>query len=450
MQIVIVGAGKVGTALCANLSSEGHDITLIEREPGKLQDLLDRFDILGLVGNGSFYDVQKEAKVDSCDIFISVTPEDEVNIISCVIAKKMGAAQTIARVRTPEYASHMGFVRENLGITRMINPEMEAAQEIYRMIQFPSALSVEPFSNAHVNFVELPIQHNSLLNGMSMIEFRQRFSGLLGGILLREDATIIPGGATVLHEGDRFFVTGKRDDLSCLYKSLGTLERIRSVLIIGGGRITYYLLDLLRNSRIQIKVIEHKEIVALDLADQFPHVDVIQGDGTDQNLLIEENIDAFDCVITMTGIDEENVILSMFANSKKVPRTITKINRTTMLPILNNVGLQSIVTPAEIMATTIVRIVRSVQNAAASNIEALLRLPNGSAEVLQFYVRSSSESIGKPLVSLDIKSDTLIGLIIRKEQLIFPTGQDQIYPGDHVIVITKHHDYRGIDDILRR
>lgn len=450
MQIVIVGAGKVGTALCANLSLEGHDITLIEREPGKLQELLDRFDILGLVGNGSFYDIQKEAKVDSCDIFISVTPEDEVNIISCVIAKKMGAAQTIARVRTPEYASHMGFVRENLGITRMINPEMEAAQEIYRMIQFPSALSVEPFSNAPVNFVELPIESGSLLNGMSMIEFRQRFSGLLGGILLREDATIIPGGTTVLHEGDRFFVTGKHDDLSFLYKSLGTLERIRSVLIIGGGRITYYLLDLLRNSRIQIKVIEHKKIVALDLADQFPHVDVIQGDGTDQNLLIEENIDAFDCVITMTGIDEENVILSMFANSKKVPRTITKINRTTMLPILNNVGLQSIVTPAEIMATTIVRIVRSVQNAAASNIEALLRLPNGSAEVLQFYVRSSSESIGKPLVSLDIKSDTLIGLIIRKEQLIFPTGQDQIYPGDHVIVITKHHDYRGIDDILRR
>lgn len=449
MNIVIVGAGKVGTALCATLSDEGHDIILIERDRLRLQALLDRFDILGIEGNGSFYDVQQEAQVSRCDMFIAVTPEDEVNIISCVIANKLGAKETIARVRTPEYASHMDFVRENLGITRMINPEMEAAQEIYRMLQFPQALSVEPFANNRVNLVELPIVKGAILDGKSMVEFRKHFPGLLGAVILRGDKTIIPSGPTVLQPGDLFFVTGEREGLNALYKSVGSLERIRSLLLIGGGRISHYLLKMLDRVKMQIKLIEQKEIVAMDLAQRFPNVSVILGDGTDQGLLREQHIEKYDCVATLTGIDEENIIVSMFANVCKVPRTITKVNRTTILSILDDVGLQSVITPAEIMAMTITRIVRAIQNAAGSNVESLYRLPNGSAEVLQFFVRSSSKVVGQSLAKLDIDEETLVGLIVRRNELIFPTGHDEIRTGDHVLVITKHLDYDDIDDILR-
>lgn len=449
MKIVVVGAGKVGTALCQDLSREGHDITLIEHDPLKLQTLVDKFDLLGILGNGSFYDVQMEADTEHADMFIAVTPEDEVNIIACVIAKKIGAKETIARVREPEHASHMQFVRDSMGITMMINPELEAAREIYRMLQFPSALSIEPFVNNRANLVELVIEDNSHLANVKLTSFRQRFKDLLVCMIVRQDETMIPDGNTVLQAGDHIFVTGKPHDLDELYKSAGDVERIKSILIVGGGRITYYLLDMLKNLNHHIKVIESKQIVATDLAVAFPHASIIFGDGTDQALLSEHSIGNYDAVVTLTGIDEENIILSMFAASKGVRKTITKINRTSILDILTDSSVQRVITPANIMATSIVRVVRAFQNSAGSSVEALFRLPHNQAEVLQFFVRSSSKVCGVTLAQMPLQPNTLIAFILRGSQLIFPSGQDQIYAGDHVVIVTTNVEYDDVDDILR-
>ena len=448
MRIVIVGAGKVGSALCCDLSREGHDITLIEQKEDRLQDMMEMYEILGVQGNGAFYDVQMEAGVDRCGMFIAVTPQDEVNIISCVIAKKLGAAHCIARVRTPEHAAHMNFVRDSLGITRMINPDLEAAQEIYRMLRYPSALSVEPFAGNRINLVELAVTEDSALHNISLIELRKEFRDLLVCIVVRGDQTLIPSGATKLMADDRVFITGKPQDLGALYRKMGTSERIRSVMIIGGGRICRYLLEMLKGWKLDVKVIEHDEAAAEEMAVAFPDVNVIHGDGTDQALLDIENIQGFDCVVTLTGIDEENIILSMFANSRKVPRHITKINRTNLLNMLRGLGLQSIITPADIVTTNIVRIVRAITNSEGSKVEALFRVQGSTAEVLQFRVNEHSRLVGKPIHSLDIKPGTLIAAIITGNKLTVPTGNDSIAAGAHVLVVTPGGEFDDLDDIL--
>lgn len=448
MRIVIVGAGKVGSALCTVLSHEGHSVTLIELKEDRLQDMLEKCEILGVQGNGSFYDVQMEAGVDKADMMIAVTPEDEVNIIACVIAMKLGAKHSIARVRTPEHASHMGFVRDSLGITRMINPDLQAAQEIYRLIRYPSALSVEPFASGRINLVEMAVTEDSVLSGLNLIEVRRQFRNLLVCIVARGEETMIPKGSTQLQAGDRVFITGTPQELGALYRKMGTVDRIRNVMIIGGGRICRYLLEMLREWKLDIKVIEHDPDIAQDLAVSFPDISVIHGDGTDQTLLDNENLQGYDCLITLTGIDEENIILSMFAASRKVPRNVTKINRTNLLNMLHGMGLQSIITPADISTTNIVRVVRAISNSEGSRVEALYRLKASSAEVLQFRVQEGARAANQPIRSLPIKRDTLIAAIVRGQKLLIPTGDDEMLAGDHVLVVTPGGEFDDLDDIL--
>lgn len=448
MRIVIVGAGKVGSALCAVLSREGHSVTLVELKEDRLQDMLEKCEILGVQGNGSFYDVQMEAGVDKADMMIAVTPEDEVNIIACVIAMKLGAKHSIARVRTPEHASHMSFVRESLGITRMINPDLQAAQEIYRLIRYPSALSVEPFASGRINLVEMDVTEDSVLSGRTLIEVRRQFHNLLVCIVVRGEQTMVPKGSTRLEAGDRVFITGTPQELGALYRKMGTVDRIRNVLIIGGGRICRYLLEMLHEWKLNIKVIEHDPVIAQELAVSFPDISVIHGDGTDQTLLDNENIQGYDCVVTLTGIDEENILLSMFAASRKVPRNITKINRTNLLNMLRGMGLQSIITPADISTTNIVRLVRAISNSEGSQVEALYRLKASSAEVLQFIVQEGAQSTGRPIRTLPIKRDTLIVAIVRGPKLLIPTGDDMLLAGDHVLVVTPGGEFDDLDDIL--
>lgn len=448
MKIVIVGAGKVGALLCNDLSREGHQITLIEIKEDRLQAMLDQHEILGVQGNGSFYDVQMEAGVDTTDMFISVTPEDEVNIISCVIAKRLGAKYTVARVRTPEHASHMSFVRDSLGITRMINPDLEAAQEIYRMIRYPSALSVEPFAGNRINLVEMLVTEESDINALTMAEFRRRYKDLIACLVIRDEKTMIPDGTTRLSAGDRVFLTGKQEDMGALYRKMGTVDRIRSMMVIGGGRITRYLLELLKTWKLDKKVIEQNAEAVEDLAAAFSEVSVVAGDGTDQNLLELENISGYDCVVTLTGIDEENIILSLFASSRGVPRTITKVNRTNLLPLLHNMKLQSVITPAELVTNYIVRFVRAISNSEGSQVEALYRLPGSGAEVLQFLVGDNARVAGKKIKDLPIKAHVLIACIISNQQIILPTGDDVLKAGQHVLVVTTEKEFDDLDDIL--
>ncbi|MDO5022165.1 MAG: Trk system potassium transporter TrkA [Eubacteriales bacterium] len=448
MQVIVVGAGKVGTAICRDLSREEHEVTLIERNEAKLNAVVDQYQIMGISGNGAFYDVQMEAGVPSCDLFIAVTPQDEINIMACVVAKKLGAKYTIARVRMPEYASHVGFVQENLGISRMINPELEAAQEIYRMIRYPSALSVVPFAYNKINLVELAITEESQLKGLNLIKIRKEYNHLLVCILVRDEKTIIPRGDTVLKEGDRLFITGAPSDLGALYRSMGTVDKIRSVMIIGGGRICRYLLEMLRGMKFDIKVIESDEETANSLAEDFQDVSVIYGDGTDQSLLDNQHITGYDCVITLTGIDEENIILSMFAAMRKVPRRITKINRNNLIKMLSGMGLQSAITPPNIVATNVLRLIRGISNSEGSLVEALYRVDNSSAEVLQFKVTEQSRAVGKPIRLLPIKKGIIIAALITDGKVKIPSGADAIYPGDQVLIATVEGELYDLDDIL--
>lgn len=449
MKIVVVGAGKMGTELCSSLSQAAYDVTLIEERSDKLEQCLESLDIRGICGNGSFYEIQKSAGVDECDMFIAVTGRDELNIISCIIAGRMGAKYTVARVRTPEYSEQMDSASANLGISLMINPEREAAREVFRSLQFPAALSVEPFAEGRINMIEMKITENSPLKGMNLINFRKEFPGLITCVIQENEKSIIPQGNNVLKAGQLIFVLGVHTDLRRLYDKLGGVKRIKNVIIVGGGRISRYILDMHRNSSKHIKVIEHNEQIARGLADEFKNIEIILGDGTDQAILKEENLESYDCLIAMTGIDEENIILSMFADAVGVSRTITKINRNTLIPIAHSVGVQTIITPINLGATAIIRYVRSISNAASSsNIEALYRLPNSPVEVMQFFVRPSFLGIGKPIMDIKFKNGVLVAIIVRNNKIIIPSGHDRIEADDKILLVSQGSGANELNDFI--
>lgn len=449
MKIVVAGGGKVGEVLCQELSIEGNNIVLIEANQWKLERVISKNDITGLVGNGASYDVQVEAGVPDCDIFIAVTPKDEINIIASIIARKLGAKHTIARVRNPEYAGHMGFMREGLGITMMINPELEAAKDIVRVIRYPEALSVEQFANGQVNIVEIEVDGSTGLAGIPVADFRKEFGNVLICSIARGEDVFIPEGTSQVEEGDRIFVTGAQKDLTRLYRKAGFKEeKLRSAMLIGGGRITHYLVEMLTEMDIELKVIEIKHETAKSLSSQFPRTVVIEGDGSDQEFLKEERIELYDTVVSLTGVDEENILISLFAVSQNAKKVITKVSRTDLLKILGNVGLQSIVTPKRLIANKIIRFVRSLTNRGVSNVEALFRIADNQVEALQFRVAKHSKIVDVPLMNLKLKEDLLVAYIIRGKKLIFPGGRDSIKAGDQVIVVSTNKTFEDIEDIL--
>lgn len=451
MKITIVGAGKIGELLCKDLAIEGNDITLIEEDPKILDKILSSSDIMGLVGNGANCEVLKEASVETADIFIAVTHSDEINIISSVIAKKMGAKYTIARVRNPEYSSQMKFMSDSLGIDIMLNPEAEAAFFIARNLEFPNALNVETFAGNKVNLVEVLIEKDTYLDGIKLMEFKNKyFASLLVCIVKRGQEIYIPTGNFILQAGDRIYVTGIQSELSKFYKSLGHKEeRIKSVIIIGGDRITYYLTDILLERMMDVKIIEINENKAQELSGIYENAVIVHGDGTDSDLLDEERFGEYDACVSLTGIDEENIILSMYANKLGIKKTITKINGVSLFNVLELVGLQSIVTPKKIIADYIVRIVRSLVSSQGENIETLYRLVDNNVEAIEFKVPENSSVINIPLKDLNIKDNLLIAYILRNDQLIFPGGLDVMKPQDRVIIVTTEKFLDDINKILK-
>lgn len=449
MKIVIAGGGKVGEVLIRELSLEGNDIVLIEKNEWKLDRIISKNDITGLVGNSASYDTQVDANVATCDIFIAVTPQDEINIISSIIAKKLGAKHTIARVRNPEYAGHMNFMREGLGITMMINPELEAAKDITRVVRYSEALSVEQFAGGKVNIVEIEVKRNNQLSNSFLGDFKKNFGNVLVCAVSRDDYVFIPSGDTQLETGDRIFVTGNKRDLTKLYRKCGHKQhKIRSALIVGGGRVAHYLLDMLSGMNIELKVIEANHDVAKELSEQYPRVVVIEGDGTDQEFLKEERIELYDTVISLTGVDEENLLISLFALNQGAKKVITKVSRTDLLKLLGNVGLQSIITPKRLIANEILRFVRSLQSNDGSNVEALFRIADNQVEAIQFRVPEQSKVLDHTLQDLKMKDNLLIAYIIRGKKTIFPSGKDSLKPDDQVIIVTTKKSLENIEDIL--
>lgn len=453
MKIVIAGAGKIGSQLCLELANEGHDIVLIELREDLVDRVMEKSDISGITGSTVDYSIQMEAGVADCDLFISVTGNDEINLISAILAERLGAGYTVARVNSPQYGEHMGIMRRSLGVSLILNPKLEAAKEIAKNLSSPSSVSVESFAHGRVNMHELIIEDKSPLVNLKLSDFRQHYFSLIVCAVLRNDEVYIPDGSFVLQAGDTIQVTGFTQDLDAFYSSIGKIaEPIRDILIIGGSDVTNYLCRIYsrQNSGVKITVVEKDEGKAKQLAADFPQVTVLLGDGTDHSVLEEINFNSYDAIVSLTGVDEENIMVGLWAAQHKVPKIISKVNRTEILPIIKDNRFQTIITPKLIVADHLIRFVRALNNAVGSKVEALYRIFDKKVEILEFTIRPDSRVIDIPLRDLRLKKDTLIVFVLRQNKVIFPTGHDTIQADDHIIVVSKEKQFDDVDDILEK
>lgn len=449
MKIIVVGGGKVGTALCRSLVEEKHDVVLIEEKESVLKNITKRQDIMGIVGNGANFKILEQADISNCDIFIALTAKDEVNMISAVLAKKMGAKETVVRVRNPEYSNAYFKDKDFLGFSLVVNPELLTARYIANSVDFPNALSVEHFVNGRVMLMEFMIADGSKLCQMTLSQFRKKFGNIVICAIERQGKLIIPDGDAVLKTRDKIFVTGNRVEMILFHNFVKT-KIIKNLMIIGAGRIAYYLLNILKHTRINLKVIENNQERAELFSQEFPDVHVVQGDGTAKSVLLEESVENFDAVATLTGVDEENIITSMFLETLGVQKNITKVNRTSLLEIIDTSQFSSIVTPKSIAVDTMMHFIRGRVNAQDSNLDAMHHIANGRIESLQFEIRESNKMAGKSLSSLKFRDNILIAAIIRKGKTIYPTGEDVLQVGDKIVVVTFLKNITRIYDLLAR
>ncbi|MBE6915181.1 MAG: Trk system potassium transporter TrkA [Ruminococcaceae bacterium] len=451
MRIVIIGDGKVGHTLTELLSAEGHDIVIVDRDEKVIENVVNTFDVLGIIGNGASYKVQMEAGVNKSDLLIAATSSDELNILSCMVAKKIGAKNTIARVRNPEYSEQLIFLKEELGLSLVINPEMETAMEISRVLRFPSALKIESFSRGRVDLVEIRIAANSPVAGKSLQEIAKAYSArILVCVVQRGEKIFIPNGAFILREGDHITMTGDPAGITAFFKQIGIYkEKSRSAMIIGGGKIGYYLAKRLTQSGMHVKIIEKDEERCIHLSEMLPRAEIVCGDGSEHELLIEEGLTSFDACVAMTDIDEENIIISMYAESLRVPKVVPKVNRMSLAKMLDDVGVEGAVSPKSVTTNRIVSYVRAMQNSFDNNsVETLCKIVDQKVEALEFRVTDKMKYAGVPLSNLKLKPNLLVACIVRKGKALIPGGSDCMQPGDSVIVVTADHILRTLDDIF--
>lgn len=451
MKIVIVGNGKVGQTITEHLSKEGHDIIVIDKNPNVIEELVNTFDVMGVVGNGATLDILKEAEVGKADLLIAVTSSDELNILCCMVGKKLGVVQTIARVRDPEYSKQIHMMYEELGISMIVNPEMDAANEISRSIRFPAALKVDTFSNGKVDLVEIKLDENSPLVGKSLIAINAKYQiRMLVCAVCREDDVFIPNGDFVLNAKDKIYITASQVEIIKFLKKLDILKgKSKNVMVIGGGRISYYLAKQLEKLNVSIKLVEKNFAKCQDLSNRLSNVMIIQGDGTEHELLLEEGLQQTDALVCLTGYDEENILISMFAKSQGVEKVITKVNRSNYGKILDTAGINTVITPRDITTNHIIRYVRGMEKTQGSEFKTLYRLVNNKVEALEFYISGETLYTNIPLKDLKINNRILLACIIRDNEVIIPNGFDVIKPLDTVIVVTTSHTLKDFSDILK-
>lgn len=456
MKVVIVGGGKVGELLCADFSSIFKEVTIIDTNELRVEKLVEAYDINGILGNGANYEVLTRADTAEADMFISVTASDEINMICCIAAKQMGAKYTIARIRNPEYSKTKEFLRESLGIDLMVNPEYEAAKQISHMLKYPTAIKVESFFGGKFNILEVIINSNSILNGVSLIDSKKiiDFPSLVC-LVERQGEVFVPRGNYVFNVGDKVHITAANKNLKKFYKLLGNQDnmekKITSSLVIGGGKIAHYLVEFLQIANFYVKVIEIDKNKAIALSETFPDIDVIWADGSDRDTLIEEGIQTFDSCISLTGFDEENIIINLYADKLGIKKTVAKVNRASLKQIAEDIGQYSYITPKEIVGNIITKYTKSLQCSKHSDIENFYRIANNQAEVIEFKITNNSAKIlGIKLKDLAINPNMLIAFIIRNNKQIFPNGDDEIKLDDNVIVVSYKHKIEHIDDIISR
>ncbi|MBQ3536978.1 MAG: Trk system potassium transporter TrkA [Clostridia bacterium] len=451
MKIIIVGCGKIGTALIDSLVEEEHDIVAIDTSRKVLEEINNIYDVMCVCGNGADSDTLIEADAGNADLFIAVTGSDELNMLSSFFAKKMGAEYTVARIRKTDYNDDsLSFMKNTLSLSLPINPEYRAAKELNNILKMPSAVKIETFSSGSFEMVELRLKPDSKLHGMSLSEMRGKYKAkFLICAVQRDGEVIIPSGNFVLRGGDRIGLTASQPEILKLLKELDIMQKkAKNVIILGGSRIAFYLAKRLINAGNNVKIIEQNLERCEEISELLPSVSVIHADGTQQEVLEEEGISRTDAFVALTGMDEENILISYFAQKKGVPKVIAKVNREELAGIADDMGLDCVISPKRIIADVLTQYARALHNSMGSKVETLYKLMDSNVEALEFNVSADFRGVQTPLKELALKPHVLIAGIIRGKVTIIPAGDDVILPGDKVIIIAQQKGLSDLSDIL--
>ena len=450
LNIIIVGLGKVGGTLVEQLSKEGNDITVIDKNPAAVQAMSGIYDVMGIIGNGASYSVQMEAGIENCDLFIAVTESDELNLLCCTVAKRVSNCSAIARVRTPDYSKEVEYLREKLGLTMIINPDLEAAKEVARILYLPTTLEVNSFAHGQAELIKFKIPEGNILVNLPISQLGKAISHkVLICAVERDGEVYIPSGNFVLEEGDIISYVANRKVAKQFLNALGfNTRQVKNTMIIGGGTSAQYLADKLIHSGVSVKIIEKDRARCEELSLLLPKAIIINGDGTDEELLKEEGIQSAESFVPLTGIDEENIMLTLFARQVSNAKVVTKINHITFKNVISNLDLGSIFYPRYITSEAIIAYARAKKNSLGSNIETLYHMFDSRVEAIEFRVRNASKVTNTPLMELSLKKNLLITFINRNGSIIIPSGQDSIHVGDTVMVVTTHTGFNDILDIL--
>lgn len=450
MKIAIIGLGTIGRTILKHLSGEGHTITIIDEDKTKIENLIEKYDVFGVVGNGACLDIQKEANVEDADLAIALTDSDELNVFACLVAKKLGVQNTIARVRNPDYRKQIMEMKDDLGIAMIVNPELEMADEIFNIINLRSVVRIEHFAKGRVLLAEIVAEKDSPLIGETLISLGKKLNTrVLICAVQRGDQVIIPAGRFQIQEGDKIHFTS---DARMLGDFLSEVKMVKSafknIMIVGGGRTAYYLADFLSQKKYNVKLLESDPARCEELAELLPRVTVVCGNGTQHDVLIEEGIEAMDAFVALTEIDEENMIVSMFANRKKVKKTITQIKSDDLYGMLDELGINNNVSSKQIVAGRIISYIRALANTVGSNVLTMYQLVNNQVEALEFAARRENRFYNKPLRELQLKKNCLVACIIRQNEIIIPDGNAEIKLGDNVVVVTTHKNFDDLNDVF--
>lgn len=449
LNIIVVGCGTVGQTLVEQLSKENHDITVIDFNAEKIRAVTNQYDVLGVVGNGASFNVQKEAGVKEADLLIAVTEYDELNLLCCTLASRVADCATIARVRNPEYSHELDYLREKLGLAMIINPEYEASKEMSRILCLPTALEVSSFAHGKAELVKIKIPQGNMLDSMTVAQLGQMTDDVLVCAVERDNRIFIPSGDFELKTGDAMSFVAPSKAVGSFLKLIGfKSNKVKNAMIIGGGGAGYYLSKLLLSNGIAVKIIEKDRKRCDELANLLPNAIIINGNGSDEDLLIEEGFSVCEAFVPLTGSDEENILLALKSQQQSNAKLITKINRITFQEAIRNLDLGSVIYPRYITSEAIIAYVRAKKASVGSNVETLYHMFDNRVEAVEFNIDKESKVTNVPLMKLKLKDNLLISFISRQGKIIIPTGQDYILPGDHVMVVSTHIGFRDISDIL--
>ena len=451
MNIIIVGCGRVGRTLAEKLNLDGNDVTVIDMSAAKIDKIVNRCDVMGVVGNGATHTIQREAGIDNADLLIAVTNSDELNLLCCMIAKKEGNCQTIARVKNPEYSTETTYLKDELGLAMVINPEYAAAEEIARVLRFPSAIKIEPFAKGKVELIKFKLPVGSEIAGMSVKDVAIKYrSDVLVCTIERGEEVYIANGDFVFAEKDVISIVAAPKTAHEFFTKIGYKgHSIKNALVVGGGTITHYLCEILSRTNISLKVIEKDRKVCEELCAAWEKVTVIEGDASDREILYEEGVERAVAFVALADLDEENILLSMFAKGAGCQKLITKINRTDYDHVISQLELDTTICPRNITSDIILRYVRAMKNTMGSNMQTLYNIIQDKVEAAEFIVKENSPIAGKPLSQLRFKKNVLIAAITRGGSVIVPRGQDVIEAGDAVVIVSKWLGLHDVTDVLK-